>query len=119
MLKNLMLLPLVFVLVGCFAKDVNIKADPQERVVIHPPPPPQLNMREVKWVVFNREKLEQMLEEYPDQEIVLIALSAKSYENLALNLDDIIVYIDDQKDIIIYYRRLFPAPEELTNDAED
>ncbi len=117
MLKNLLIIPLAFVLVACGAKTVDIQAEPQERVVIHPPPPNQLNMREVKWVLFNREKLEQMLEEYPDQEIVLFAISAKGYENLALNFEEVIGYVEDQKDIIIYYRRLFPAPTEL--EAED
>ena len=107
-------------LVACGHKQMDIKATPEEKIVIHPAPPPQLNMREVKWVLFNREKIEQMLKEYPDQEIVLFALSAKGYENLALNLDDIIVYLDDQKDIIIYYRRLFPTPKEIEKDnAED
>lgn len=119
MLKTLMLIPLVFVLVACGAKPVEIIATPEEKVVIHPPPPAQLNMREVKWTLFNREKLEQMLEEYPNQEIVLFAISAKGYENLALNFEQVIGYVEDQKDIIIYYRRLFPAPKELEDENAD
>lgn len=120
MLKNILIIPLALVLVACGHKTVDIKADPEPPVVIHPSPPPQLNMREVKWVLFNREKLEQMLAEYPDQEIVLFAISAKGYENLSLNFEEVIGYLEDQKDIIIYYRRLFPAPEKLAEDnAED
>lgn len=116
MLKNILVIPLMLVLVACGHKTVDIKATPEEKIVIHPAPPPQLNMREVKWVLFNREKLEQMLEEYPDQEIVLFAISAKGYENLSLNFEEVIGYVEDQKDIIIYYRRLFPAPKELEED---
>ena len=119
MLKNILIIPLALALVACGPKTVDIIPDPQEKIVIHPPPPGQLNMREVKWVLFNREKLEQMLKEYPDQEIVLFAISAKGYENLSLNFEEVIGYIEDQKDIIIYYRRLFPAPEELADDKTE
>lgn len=120
MFKNLLIVSLALVLAGCFgAKPVDIIATPEEKVVIHPAPPPQLNMREVKWVLFNREKLEQMLEENPGKEIVLFAISAKGYENLALNFESVIGYLEDQKDIIIYYRRLFPAPQELAEEQTE
>ena len=121
MVKSLLLLSLTLILVGCGGmKEVNIRATPEDKVVINPPPPPQLNMREVKWVLFNREKLEKMLADHPDQEIVLFAISAKGYENLSLNFQEIINYIQDQKGIIIYYRNLFPTPKELDEkDSKD
>jgi len=119
MLKNILIISLAFVLVACGAKDVGIKATPEERVVTHPGPPAQLNMREVKWTLFNREKLEQMLADNPGKEIVLFAIPAKGYENLALNFEEVIGYIEDQKDIIIYYRVLFPTPETLETDNEE
>lgn len=119
MFKNLLIVSFALMIAGCGAKTVDIKATPEERVVLHPPPPGQLNMREVKWTLFNREKLEQMLEKYPDQEIVMFSISAKGYENLALNFEEVIGYIEDQKDIIIYYRILFPTPTELAEDTEN
>lgn len=119
MFKNLLIVSLALIIAGCGAKDVNIKATPVEKVIIHPAPPPQLNMREVKWTLFNREKLEQMLEEYPDQEIVMFSISAKGYENLSLNFEEVIGYVEDQKDIIIYYRRLFPTPKELEDQDNE
>jgi len=112
-MKYILILITTLALSGCFGtKDVGIKADPVQPVVIHPPIPDQLQMREVKWTVFNREKLEKLLADYPNQEIVLFALSAKGYENLSLNMGEIIRYLKEQKGVIVYYREEFPSPEE-------
>lgn len=105
---------------GCFgAKKVDIKADPVEPTVIHPTLPDQLQMREVKWTVFNREKLEQLLADFPNQEIVLFALSAKGYENLSLNMAEVIRYLKEQKGVIIYYREEFPSPDATGAEEEE
>lgn len=124
MRKTLLILPylmLAFMLVSCGSqpKQVEIKATPEEKIVVHPNPPDQLNMREVKWTLFNREKLEKLLTENPNAEIVMFAISAKGYENLSLNFREVIRYIEDQKDIIIYYRILFPTPEKLAEEPEE
>lgn len=105
---------------GCGGvKDVDIKATPVQPVVIHPPIPDQLQMREVKWTVFNREKIEKLLADYPNQEIVLFALSAKGYENLSLNMAEVIRYLKEQKGVIIYYREEFPSPDETGAEIEE
>lgn len=109
------LIPLAFlILSGCGMKDVNIKADPVQPVVIHPPLPAQLQMRNVEWTVFNRAKIEKLLADYPGQEIVLFALSAKGYENLSLNMGEIIRYLKEQKGVIVYYREEFPSPDAVS-----
>jgi len=111
-MKYFLVLLSMLVLAGCGMKDVNIKADPVAPTVIHPPLPDQLQMRNVEWTVFNRAKIEKLLADYPDQEIVLFALSAKGYENLSLNMAEVIRYLKEQKGVIIYYREEFPSPDE-------
>ena len=74
-------------------------------------------MRNVDWTVFNRAKIEKLLADYPDQEIVLFALSAKGYENLSLNVAEIIRYVKEQKNVIIYYREILPEAEKLLEEA--
>lgn len=98
------------------AKVVDIKATPVQQTVIHPPVPAQLSMRNVDWTVFNRAKIEKLLADYPNQEIVLFALSAKGYENLSLNVGEIIRYVKEQKNVIIYYREILPEAETLTEE---
>ena len=119
-MKYILILITTLALSGCFGtKDVDIKADPVQPVVIHPPIPDQLQMREVKWTVFNRAKIEKLLADYPDQEIVLFALSAKGYENLSLNMAEVIRYLKEQKGVIIYYREEFPSPDETGEEIEE
>ena len=104
---------------SCGVDDVNFKADPIQPLVIHPPVPSQLQMRDIKWTVFNREKLEKLLADFPDQEIVLFALSAKGYENISLNMGEITRYLEEQKGVIIYYREEFPGLEAVDVKEEE
>jgi len=119
-MKYALILLSALVLSGCFgAKTVDIKADPVAPVVIHPPLPDQLQMREVKWTVFNRAKIEKLLADYPDQEIVLFAVSTKGYENLSLNMAEVIRYLKEQKGVIVYYREEFPSPDATGAEQEE
>jgi len=97
-------------------KVVDVKADVVEQTVIHPNLPAQLSMRKVDWTVFNRAKIEKLLADYPDREIVLFALSAKGYENLSLNVGEIIRYVKEQKNVIIYYIEILPGADTLTEE---
>lgn len=118
-MKIFLTLLTLLILAGCGMKDVDIKADPVQPVVIHPPIPDQLQMREVKWTVFNRAKIEKLLLDYPNQEIVLFALSAKGYENLSLNMGEVIRYLKEQKGVIIYYREEFPSPDDTGEKEQE
>ena len=113
-----LLLTLLFLTACGGTKHINIKAEPVKPVIIHPAVPAQLQMRKVEWTVFNRKKLEKLLADYPDQEIVFFTLSAKGYENLSLNIGEIIRYLKEQKNVIIFYRESFPSPEVLMIKAK-
>jgi hypothetical protein len=115
----LVILTMLFI-AGCGGvKNVNIKATPVAPTVIHPPIPAQLQMREVKWTVFNRAKLEKLLADFPNQEIVLFALSAKGYENLSLNMSEVVRYLKEQKGVIVYYREEFPSPDSTGAEEQE
>lgn len=119
-MKNWLIISSLLLLSACANDRINIQADPVEPVVIHPNVPDQLQLREVKWTVFNRAKLEQLLADYPNQEVVLFALSAKGYENLSLNMAEVLRYLKEQKGVIIYYRETFPdAPLDAITGGED
>ncbi len=84
------------------------QVQPTEQVmVIHPNPPPGLNMRDVKWRVLNRAQLENLLKTTAG-DFVIYGMTVQNYENLSLNLQEVIRYIEEQKEMIIYYRKLFP-----------
>lgn len=74
-------------------------------VIITPPRPASVNPLPVEWQVLTTERLIEMVNE-PDFElrsIVLYAVTVEGYENLALTLDDLLRYIEQQNEIILYY----------------
>jgi hypothetical protein len=109
-MKTLLLLASLLLLSGCFHATIPAQTDTLELTYIHPSAPAEMTLREVKWRVFNREELLKYLEENKDVEIALFAIETKDYENLALNMQEIIRYVREQKEIIIYYRETLPDP---------
>jgi hypothetical protein len=81
--------------------------------IIHPPLPSKVQMREVKWQVYNREQLIKLLDETSstDEEIVIFALTDNGYENLSVNVQELRRYILEQQEIIKYYRSVLKEGE--------
>lgn len=118
-MKTFLILISALLLSGCFHATMPVQTDTIEITYIHPAPPPEMTLREVKWRVFNREELLKYLEENKDAEIALFAVETKDYENLALNMQEIIRYIREQKEIIIYYRETLPDPTAMEENSEE
>jgi len=82
--------------------------------LVAPPKPVQLNDVKV-YVVSPDENLEEFLAEFEAKngKTAYIALSVKDYENLSLNFAELRRYIEQQKQIILYYEEaVTPQPEE-------
>ena len=68
--------------------------------------PPQLKLGDVKWWVVTEENFKEFKEKFQKENgdpLVAYVLSVKDYETLALNMAEIKRYIEQQKEIIIYY----------------
>ncbi len=78
------------------------------------PKPVQLN--DVKVYVVNEEIYEEFVKEFTAEngELAFVALSMKDYENLALNVAELRRFINQQKNIIVYYEKA--VTEENTDD---
>jgi hypothetical protein len=117
-MRYVLILFILSLLSGCFGSTIKVDAEPvKELVVGHPAPPPQMVMREVKWTVLNREQLENFLADNPG-EFAFFILTDKGYENLSLNMQEIIRYISEQKEVMLYYRRLFPNESTTVVEGE-
>ena len=78
--------------------------------------PARLNLHNIKWYVVTDQNFEEFKEKYIKQngEFLFFALSVRDYETLALNMADIKRYIEQQKQIIIYYEEAL-KPKLLEN----
>ena len=85
--------------------------------VVAQPKPLQLN--DTRVFVVNKDNYEEFVKEFTETygELAFVALSMKDYENLALNIADIKRYLEQQKEIIIYYEKaVTEEPEEKVEE---
>ena len=100
------------------------KPDPEPRIVtvtkieypnIQIPIRPQpVELNNVQFYVVTPDTLDDFLEEFEKDngQIVFVANSVPSYENLSINLQELRRYILQQKEIILYYEKAVDFSEE-------
>ena len=69
--------------------------------------PKPLQLNDTRVFVVNKDNYEEFVKEFNETygELAFVALSMKDYENLALNIADIKRYLEQQKEIILYYEK--------------
>ena len=68
-------------------------------------PPKPLQLTDTRVFVVTEDNFEQFVEEFTREygELAFVALSMKDYENLALNVAEIKRFLNQQREIILYY----------------
>ena len=77
--------------------------------------PQQLNLSNITWYVVTKENFEEFKKRYEKENgmFLFYVISVKDYESLSLNMAEIKRYIEQQKQIIIYYEKaIVPEKEE-------
>jgi hypothetical protein len=77
--------------------------------------PRQLNLSDITWYVVTKENFEEFKKRYEKENgmFLFYVISVKDYEALSLNMAEIKRYIEQQKQIIIYYEKaIVPEKEE-------
>lgn len=107
-MKYLLLIPLLF-LISCakpaLAPVEVVINDLQQQVIIIPVRPDSVNALPVEWKVLTNTILLDMVnaDSFAEEGIVFYALTVEDYENLALTLAELLRYIEQQNEIIVYY----------------
>ena len=117
-LKVLSLLLLCLAISSCSSwpklKQIEIKTVQVERVIPTQNRPRPLNMNDIKFYVVTSENFEDFKKRYEKDNgtFLFYALSVRDYETLAINMAEIKRYIEQQKQIIIYYEKaVAPKPK--------
>jgi len=81
--------------------------------------PKALQLNDTRVFVVNKDNYEEFVKEFTEVygELAFVALSMKDYQNLALNIADIKRYLEQQKEIIVYYEKA--VSEEKTDGTDD
>lgn len=108
MIKYVLISSIIF-LAACGSSDIpEVKPVEVRTIEVQKPAPvvptvDQLRLREVEWVIVTPDNIDEKFAEVKNGEVVLFAVTADGYENIALNLADIRAMIDQQKKIIAIY----------------
>jgi len=84
-------------------------------IVAHPK---KVNLNDVKIYVVNEDNYEEFLADFQAKngKTAYIAISVKDYENLSLNFAELRRYIEQQKEIIVYYEEAVKPQEETPQE---
>jgi hypothetical protein len=82
--------------------------------------PKPVQLIDTRVYVVNKDNLEQFIEEFTatNGDLAFVALSIKDYENLALNIAELRRFINQQKEVIIYYETSVSEDEENINKTD-
>ena len=121
--KNLLVFTLIAILLlssGCSyfknpLKQIEIKTVEVERVIPTQNRPRAVSLNDIYFYVVTEQNFEEFKNRFVKEngDLVGYVLSVRDYETLALNMADIKRYIQQQKEIIIYYEKAVePKPKE-------
>ena len=88
----------------------------REIPTVNRPAPVQLS--DVQWYVVNEENLDEFIARFRETngQVVFMAISVRDYEKLALNIQELRRYINQQREIIVYYENaVMTTPTESEN----
>ena len=120
--KNLLVLPLTVVFLlssGCSyfknpLKQIEIKTVEVERVIPTQNRPRPVDLNDIYFYVVTEQNFEEFKNRFVKEngDLVGYVLSVRDYETLALNMAEIKRYLQQQKEIIIYYEKaVAPKPK--------
>ena len=102
-------------------KTIEVKTVEVERNVPLQNRPRQLDLSDIHWYVVTEENFaefkKRFLKENGDP-LVAYVISVKDYETLAIDMAEIKRYIDQQKQIIIYYEKALSPKEEEPKEGK-
>ena len=102
-------------------KRIEVKTVQVDRVIPTQNRPRSLDLHNITWFVVTDQNFEQFKKRYIKQSgsFLFYAISVRDYETLAINMADIKRYIEQQKQIIIYYEKaVAPKPKPAKTKAK-
>ena len=116
MISSLLLATLLLSSCSSFQAEPEIKIVTQIEKTTVPivPRPKPVQLNDVKIYVVNQDNFEEFLQEFRAKNggDARIVISVKDYENLSLNFAELRRYIEQQKEIIVYYEEAVQPVEE-------
>ena len=95
-------------------KQIEVTAKPLERTIVQPVMPREIDLREPMWIVVTPDNWEDQLAKIEEQEgeLVFLAMTIPDYEVMAYNMQELKRYINELKEVVVYYKTVTTNTEE-------
>ena len=89
-------------------QQVEVISKPIERTIVQPIMPREIDLKEPYWYVVSDKNLDEFLERVEKEhgQIVFLAMSVPDYEIMAYNMQELKRYINELKEVVVYYRKV-------------
>ena len=97
-------------------KEIVVQTVEVQKIIPIQPRPKPVEMTDVKFYVVTEENYEEFREKFmkTNNDYVFYVVSVHDYENLALNMSELLRYIKQQKETIVYYEEsVKPEPKKV------
>tara|TARA_R110001583_G_scaffold39232_2_gene125874 strand:+ start:1476 stop:1793 length:318 start_codon:yes stop_codon:yes gene_type:complete len=96
------------------SKEIEIISKPIERIIVQPIMPREIDLKEPYWYVVSDKNLEEFMArvEKDQGQVVFFAMSVPDYELMAYNMQELKRYINELKEVVVYYRTVTTNTEE-------
>ena len=131
--KKILLISTLLMISGCSSLSL-FKNDPPAPIpveirtvevpipIVHPTMPRAIDLKDPQWYVVSDKNLEEFEEEIRKQNsgtIVFVAMSVGDYELMSYNMQEIRRYINQLKEVVVYYRTINTKEEENESTSTD
>tara|TARA_R100000773_G_C4154226_1_gene74889 strand:+ start:135 stop:401 length:267 start_codon:yes stop_codon:yes gene_type:complete len=85
-----------------------------DRTIVQPVMPREIDLKEPMWIVVTPDNVDEQLARIEQQEgeVLFLAMTVPDYEVMAYNMQEIKRYINELKDVVVYYRTITTTKEE-------
>ena len=96
-------------------REVEVISKPIERKIVQPILPKAVDLKDPYWYVVSEKNIDEFLSRIEQEHgsVVFVAMSIPDYELMAYNMQELKRYIQELKEVVVYYRKV------TTNTGED
>jgi hypothetical protein len=95
-------------------KEIEIISKPVERIIVQPIMPREIDLKDPYWYVVSDKNIDEFLTrvEKDQGQVVFLAMSVPDYELMAYNMQELKRYINELKEVVVYYKTVTTNTEE-------
>ena len=95
-------------------RQVEVISKPLDRTIAQPILPRAIDLKDPYWYVVSEKNIDEFVERVKkeDGRLVFVAMSIPDYELMAYNMQELKRYINELKEVVVYYRKVTTTTKE-------